>query len=79
MGDVFGKKHGENHAHDQELKQRGKDAPEHAQHGSLIFQFEVPLGQLCKEEPVLFQIMFPFLNDPFQLQQYGLPLPNQMI
>ena len=76
MGNPVFEKELKDRAHDQKLKQRGKQAPEHAKDCSFIFQFKVPLCQFGKEEPVLLYIMLPFLYEPFQL--YGPPLPGQM-
>ena len=46
-----------NKVHYQQRKQRGQNAPEHPQHGPLVFLFKIPLYQLFKQELVFFLLM----------------------
>ena len=44
---------GKHNAHDQQLQQRREDAPRHAQHGALVFLFEVSFDQFFKHKAIL--------------------------
>ena len=47
----------EDKIHYQQGKQRSQNAPEHTQHGTLVFLFKIPLYQFFKQELVFFQFV----------------------
>lgn len=57
MIDIAPQKLVEHQPHDQQIYQREKDTPEHAQNGSLVFQREIPLNQLREQEFSLIKLV----------------------
>ena len=57
MRGIAAKKLREHEAHHEQRQQRRQYAPRHAEHGALVFLFEIALDQLLEEELVGFKFL----------------------